>query len=86
MNWGRVYAYIYWKWQLPRIPCGHTVSVVYKEKGKPENFVDGVYTKEIFLLKSWAFTHYAGRRNWATNKICGHFVRIYNFFSNHISN
>ena len=34
---------------MARIPCGHKVATIFRDKGKLETYVDNCYSKETFL-------------------------------------
>ncbi|XP_039135796.1 uncharacterized protein LOC120273231 [Dioscorea cayenensis subsp. rotundata] len=38
-----------WKWQLSGIPCSHSVSAMYYNKEKPENYLDSCYLVSTFM-------------------------------------
>ncbi|KAJ1439028.1 Zinc finger, PMZ-type [Sesbania bispinosa] len=53
------------KWQMTGIPCSHVVAAILDERGRPENYVDEIFSKET-LLKAydWHIHPMPGEEDW----------------------
>ncbi|KAJ1406287.1 Zinc finger, PMZ-type [Sesbania bispinosa] len=53
------------EWQMTGIPCSHVVAAILDERGRPENYVDEIFSKETFLKAyDWHIHPMPGEEDW----------------------
>ncbi|KAL6544076.1 hypothetical protein OROGR_010573 [Orobanche gracilis] len=45
------------KWQMTGIPCSHSVAAIFDERGKPQDYVDQIFSKGTFLKTYYWHIH-----------------------------